>query len=427
MKLSRVLLGLLLAALFIVPLTASAQPAEISVFFHSGRGAERDALDTILTNFNDSQSDYVAVATELPEGSYTDAVNAAALSGDLPCLLDFDGPTLYSFAWRGYLIPIDSYASEDLLADILPSIIDQGTYNGHLYSLGVFDSGLAIWGNKAMLEAAGVRIPTGLDDVWTLDEFDAALAALKEAHPDNFTLDLKMNYGEGEWFTYGFSPILQGFGADLIDRETYATAEGVLNGEVAVAAMTWFQDLFDKGYATTTPPDDNEFINGNAALSWVGHWEYNRYATELGDNLVLIPMPNLGARAATGMGSWNWGITSQCENQDGAWSLLEFMLDPEQMTIMTDANGAVPSRISVLDADPNYATGGDLNIFVQQLQGSVAVPRPQTPAYPVITREFATAISEISTGADVQDTLDSAVDAIDADIAANDGYPAPSM
>ncbi|MBE0689381.1 MAG: ABC transporter substrate-binding protein, partial [Anaerolineae bacterium] len=69
------------------------------------------------------------------------------------------------------------------------------------------------------------------------------------------------------------------------------------------------------------------------------------------------------------------------------------------------------------------AEGGPLNIFVQQLQGGVAVARPQTPAYPVITREFATAVSEISSGADVQTALDTAVDAIDADIAANDGYP----
>jgi multiple sugar transport system substrate-binding protein len=309
--LSRLFLLTLVAALFIVPMTAMAQPTEITLFFHSGQGTERDALNTILTNFNESQSDYVAVPTELPEGSYTDAVNAAALANDLPCLLDFDGPTLYSFAWRGYLIPLDDYVSEELRADMLPSIIDQGTYNGMLYSLGTFDSGLGIWGNLEMLEAAGVRIPTGIEDAWTREEFDAALAALKEMNPDNFILDMKMNYGEGEWFTYGFSPILQAFGADLINREDYLSAEGVLNGETAVEAMTWFQSLFTNGYVNATPPDDNEFINGNAALSWVGHWVYPQYAEALGDNLVLLPMPVLGERAATGMGSWNWGITTQ--------------------------------------------------------------------------------------------------------------------
>jgi multiple sugar transport system substrate-binding protein len=415
---------LLVVLLMLLPLGVFAQsPTEISVFFHSGQGGERDALNTILENFNASQSDYVAVATELPEGSYTDAVNAAALANELPCLLDFDGPTLYSFAWRGYLTPLDAFVSEELLADILPSIIEQGTYNGQLYSLGVVESGLGIWGNRALLEEAGVRIPTGVEDAWTLEEFEAALAALAELEGITYPLDMKMNYGEGEWFTYGFSPILQSFGADLIDRETYETAEGVLNGEVAVEAMTFFQSLFERGYVTATPPDDNEFINGNSALSWVGHWVYNGYRDALGDNLVLIPMPIFGESAATGNGSWNWGITTQCANPEGAWALLEFMLDPEQMVIMTEAAGALPSRLSVLEADERFAEGGPMNIYVQQLTGGIAVPRPQTPAYPVITREFANAAAEIANGADVQEALDTAVDAIDQDIADNDGYP----
>jgi len=420
-RLGLLLVSIMLLAVLVVPSMAQ-EPEEVTLFFHSGVGGERTALDTILSNFNDSQDDYVAVATELPEGSYTDAVNAAALAGELACLLDLDGPTLYSFAWNGYLIPIEGYASDELLADILPSIINQGTYNDELYSLGVFDSGLSIWGNVEYLEAAGVRIPEGIDDAWTLDEFNAALEALQALDGVEYALDLKMNYGQGEWFTYGFSPILQGFGADLINREDYQSAEGVLNGEEGVAAMEWFQGLFDAGYTTATPADDNLFVDGKAALSWVGHWEAGRYTEALGDNLVLLPMPDLGAGAATGMGSWNWGITSQCENPDGAWALLEFMMEAEQMQIMVDANGAVPSRISLLEADERFAEGGQLSIFFQQLNSDVAVPRPITPAYPVITAEFSKAVDEIASGADVQDALDAAVDAIERDIEENDGY-----
>jgi multiple sugar transport system substrate-binding protein len=411
-----------LVVFFSVPVLAQDNPTEISLFFHSGQGPEREAINAILTTFNESQSDYMAVATELPEGSYTDAVNAAALAGELPCLLDFDGPTLYSFAWRGYLIPIDSYVTDELRADILPSIIEQGTYNDHLYSLGVFDSGLAIWGNKQHLDAAGVRIPTGVGDEWSLDEFNAVLEALSGVEGVEYDIDLKMNYGLGEWYTYGFGPIVQSFGGDLINREDYQSAEGVLNGEAAVAAMTWFQSLFDNGYTTATPPDDNLFVDGKAALSFVGNWEYNRYHDALGDNLILIPMPDFGSGPKTGNGSWNWGITTQCANPDGAWALLTFMLEPDQMTVMTDANAAVPSRISMLTEDERYAAGGPLNVYFEQLNGGVAVPRPQTPAYPVITAEFAKAVDEIAAGADVQTALDAAVDAIDRNIEENNGY-----
>ncbi|MDY7079893.1 MAG: extracellular solute-binding protein, partial [Chloroflexota bacterium] len=128
---------------------AEPEPVTVEVWFHSGKGEERDVLDAQVTDFNAMQDDVFVEAVQLPEGSYNDQVNAAALAGDLPCLLDFDGPFLYNYAWSGYLQPIDGYVSADLKNDFLPSIINQGTYAGNLYSLGTFDSGLALWGNKA--------------------------------------------------------------------------------------------------------------------------------------------------------------------------------------------------------------------------------------------------------------------------------------
>jgi len=66
-----------------------------------------------------------------------------------------------------------------------------------------------------------------------------------------------------------------------------------------------------------------------------------------------------------------------------------------------------------------------LNIFVQQLEGGVAIPRPQTPAYPAITSAMKTAVWNIIAGADVQTELDTAVEKIDQDIQDNNGYPLP--
>jgi multiple sugar transport system substrate-binding protein len=413
----------LLALGISVPVLAQDAPVEITVWYHSGQQGERDALNAIMDDFDASQDQYVTVRTEQPEGTYTDAVNAAALANNLPCLLDMDGPTMASFAYAGYLLPLDSYVSEDLLADLLPSIVAQGTYNGQLFSIGTFDSGLGIWGNRAYLEAAGVRIPTSVEDAWTLDEFNAALAALSDVEGVEEAIEFKLNYGAGEWFTYGFSPILQSFGGDLINREDYQSAEGVLNGPEAVAAMEWFVSVFDNGWATRTPADDNAFIEGRAALSFVGHWEYPRYSAALGEDLVLLPMPQFGPGHATGLGSWNWGITSTCANPDGAWAVLEFFLQPENVQRIAEAGGAVPSLNSALALDERFAEGGPLAIYAEQLN-TIALERPVTPAYPVITAAFATAVDEIVNGADIQTALDTAVDTIDADIERNDGYAA---
>lgn len=404
----------------------AAEPVTVDVWFHSGKGEERDVLDAQVKDFNGMSGETgVAVnAVELPEGSYNDQVNAAALAGDLPCLLDFDGPFLYNYAWSGYLVPIDKYVSDDLRKDFLPSIIDQGTYAGHLFSLGTFDSGLAIWGNKAYLEKAGVRIPTGIDDAWTFAEFKDALEKLQALPEVEYAIDFKMNYGAGEWFTYGFSPIIQSWGADLINRSDYQSADGVLNSPQAVEALTWFQSLFKDGYAIAKPAGDDDFYGKKiTALSWVGHWMWTPHHEGLGDDLVLIPMPKFGDKAVTGMGSWNWGITSTCKNPDAAWKFLEFLISPDEILHMTNANGAVPARKSAITKSELYAAGGPLNIFVQQLEGGVAVPRPVTPAYPTITSAFSDAVNNIVAGADVKTELDKAVQKIDQDIKDNQGYP----
>lgn len=409
------------------PPAEEAETVTIDVWFHSGKGEEREVLDEQVTTFNEMQDEVYVNAVILPEGSYNDQVNAAALAGDLPCLLDFDGPFLYNYAWAGYLIPLDDFVTQEVKDDFLPSIIAQGTYGGKLYSLGTFDSGLSLWANKSYLEEAGVRIPTSIEDPWTMDEFMDALDKLKALEQVEYPLDLKLNYGAGdEWNTYGFSPFIQSFGGDLIDRTDFQSADGILNGQESVEALEWFQSLFEEGYANPTPAGDDSFYGSKtAALSYVGHWMYGPHTEGLGEDAILLPMPILVDRAVTGSGSWNWGITSNCENPEAAYTFLSFLIEPEEILHMTNANGAVPARKSAIEQSELYAEGGLLNLFVQQLEGGVAVARPQTPAYPTITSAFKTAVWNIIAGADVQEELDNAVEIIDQDIADNDGYPFP--
>ncbi len=396
-----ILLGLTVF-LVMVMTTSVLAVTEITVWYHSGRGGEREITQDQVKRFNLMQDEVKVNLVQLPEGSYNEQVQAAAVAGDLPDVLDLDGPFIANYAWAGYLYPLDSFITSEMKKDFLPSILAQGYYQGKLYALGAFDSGLGIWGNKKYLADVEARIPESVDDAWTLNEFMEILKKLKD-HPDvKYPIDFKMNYGKGEWFTYGFSPIFQAFGADLINRKEL-TAEGTVNGPAAMAAGAWFQALFEQGYANPNPPGDAEFINGEAALSWVGHWVYNQYTEALGNDLILIPMPKIVSQA-TGMGSWAWGITSNSKHPEAAWKFLEFILQPEEIVMMSNANGAVPSRLSATRLSKIYKSGGKLDIFVEQLQ-KIAVERPVTPAYPVITDSFATAIDNIINGSDVRTEL----------------------
>jgi multiple sugar transport system substrate-binding protein len=413
------------AALVAGALAAAGAQAQtlVSMWVHAGPGPERDVYVASVRAFNDASSDIKIKLLVLPEGKYSDQVNAAALANKLPCILDFDGPNVYNYAWSKKIVALDELPIGKLAkAEMLPTLVRQGTYNGKLYGVGQYDSGLALWGNAKTLKAAGIRIPKGVDDAWTGTEFEDALKKLKAAGVP-FPLDMKFNYGIGEWVTYGFSPLVQSFGGDLIDRKGYKTAKGALNGPEAVKAMSTLQGWVKQGYVNPATKNDGDFAQGKSALSWVGHWVYNDYRKALGDDLVLIPMPRFGAKAVTGAGTWNFGISKSCEALPAASKVLEHLMSKAEILRITAQNGAVPATKAAQAESANYGPNGPLRLYIEQANKGVARVRPETPAYPTITAAFAEAVNNIVGGGDVQKELDKAVKKIDEDIEDNKGYP----
>lgn len=401
-------------------------PIEITVWWHTGQPDELAVITAFVEEFNAKQHEIRVKLVTIPEAEYTAQVRAAGLAGKLPDVLDLDGPTMANFVWNGWLIPLDRYITEDLKEDFLPSIIAQGIYppDGKIYALGMVDSGLALWGNRAYLEKAGVRIPTSAADAWTLGEFEEVLRKLAALPEVQWPLDLKLSYGVGEWFTYGFSPIIQALGGDLINRTTWK-AQGTLDSAASVLGMTLLQYWIKQGWVVPASAGDDAFYGKKtAALAWVGHWMYGPHLRGLGNDLVLLPMPKLGAgcRAATGMGTWAWGITSACKHPDAAWKFVEYLLQPEQILRFSNANGAVPARKSAIAMSELYKPGAMLNVYAQQLE-TIAIPRPVHPAYPTITSAFAEAVQNIIAGANIYEELHRAALKIDQDIEENEGYP----
>ncbi|WP_254257840.1 ABC transporter substrate-binding protein [Methylobacter tundripaludum] len=393
----------------------------VSLWSYSGSNtAEYLALKASVDRYNAGRHGYRIEALPTTFKRYDEHIDDAAETGALPCLLQADASLLYAMAWSGYLQPIEQLMPKPLLDDVLPSILAQGRYDGRLYSLGQFDSGLALWGNRRLLVKAGVRIPT-LQAPWTLAEFEQVLDKLSKLPGAVAAIDMGAFSGSGEFYSYAYSPILQGFGGDLIERNSYRSAKGVLDGPQSVAAMTHFQQWLKKGWFRSEVVAD-DFVNGKVALAWFGHWQYPWYSAELGKDLVLLPMPDFGHGIKTGMGSWSWAISSTCKEPEGAADFLGYLMSEREILRMTAANGAVPGRRSVLAKSPLYGERGPLRLYAQQLNAGLAIPRPQTPAYRMISKVFSIAAIAIIAGADVQTELSRAAALIDQDIIENRGY-----
>ena len=399
---------------------------DITIWAHQGQASEDKVLQNTVASFNKAQSDVKATLKLIPANDYTKTITATQAS-ELPDVLEFDGPTMANFVYNQKLTPISSYVSSKTVDNATDAIKNQGTANGKLYGLGMYDSALGLYGNKNLLDSAGVDYPKSLSEAWTADEFDNALKKLAAKDSDGKVLDIQEADGLGtEWGTYGFSPILWSAGGKLIQDNK---ATGVLDTPDAVAAFKKFQSW--KPYIDPNT-DGNAMTSRRVALSWVGHWLYPAYSKALGSDLVIMPLPDFGLGPKTGQGSWAWGMGAQTKNGKAAGTFLDYLLRDQRVKAMTDANGAPPGTKSVLATSPLYKTGGPLHLFAEQLDKScgdsditkscVAVTRPVTAGYPVITSEFGSAVNSIYGGADPKSALSRAARAIDRDYADNDDY-----
>lgn len=142
---------LALAASLALSTSAFAQTT-ISMWYHgAGNETESNILQGVINDFNASQSDYVVALETFPQASYNDSVAAAASAGNLPDIIDVDGPVMPGWAWAGYMAPLE--LSDGALDGFLGGTI--GRYNGEVYSVGLWDAAVAMVTRQSILDDAG--------------------------------------------------------------------------------------------------------------------------------------------------------------------------------------------------------------------------------------------------------------------------------
>jgi multiple sugar transport system substrate-binding protein len=396
----------------------SAGGGTLTLWTHNaGNTAELASIQQIVDDYNGSQTKNKVELQAFPQDSYNQSVVAAAAAKKLPCILDIDGPNVPNWAWGGYLAPLTGM--DDMLSKFLPSTV--GKYNDKTYSAGYFDVSLAMFARKSVLEKNGIRIPT-IDQPWTANEFAAALKTIKDSGEFQYPLDLSTG-GTGEFWPYGYSPMLQSFGGDLINRTDFKSADGALNGPEALAWAKWFRSLVTDGYMPSKSGTDSnaDFQNGKSALLWWGQWGADAATAKLGDDVIFLPPVDFGQGPKVGGGSWQWAVSQTCDSPDGAMDYMKFALQDKYIADFGTATGNIPATDAAAALVKGYEAGGAKDVF-RQFSKKFTEVRPETPGYPFIATSFEKAATDIMNGADPQQALDQAVSDIDANQQSNNYF-----
>lgn len=358
---------------------------------------------------------YEARVEFIPRGGggtgYEDKINAALTTSSLPDVITLDGPNTAAYAKSGILLNLDDLIPQASKDDFLPSALEQGMYNGSLYSLAIQESTTVVYYNKTMFVQAGlcasvetcnpadIKDPTNnqalgisLSNPWTYNEFFNISNALK-THFNTQAISLPM--GQDEMITYAITPFIWNNGGEIVSSDGL-TASGIFNSTANVEAFSFLQSLFTSGIATDVPVD-NGFYIGTYPMMLDGIWGVPileiTYKNEIPHWGVLpIPVGSTGDVYAS-TGSWAFGVTKTSKNAEGAALLADWMTSPESTNYVTAATGLIPAKISALNSNTAYNTGVRAILKEQLIQGGKA--RPSSVAYPEITDTFQRAYIEL--------------------------------
>ncbi|MSN98455.1 sugar ABC transporter substrate-binding protein [Bacillus paralicheniformis] len=326
-------------------------------------------------------------------GGYEDKVNAALTTNTLPDVITLDGPNTAAYAKSGVIAPLDEYIKDQ--DDLLPSIKQQGTYEGKLYAIGVSESSVGIYYNKKMLKDAGVDLKTlpTVENPWTWDEFLELCKKLKNKY-DKPAIDMQLQ-SKDEMLTYALLPFVWSAGGDVLSKDG-KQAEGVFNDKPTVEAMTFIQTMLKEGYTTRTPVKQ-AFETEKYPMKMSGVWTVTDMETNFPNvdyGVMPYPVSPKTKKLVSPSGSWQFAMTQTSENKEWAAKLVDWMTNKESNLELSRSIAALPVRYSsekVLAKE----FSDEMNVFLQQLK-ETGHARPVTPAYPQVTRAFQQAIDDIS-------------------------------
>ncbi len=343
------------------------KPAEQTVVRLSGWAsspAETALLESLLYKFS-VENPGITVKYEPITGDYKQALLTGLASGTEPDIFYLDIFWWQELARNEVLLPLD-----DLMAGtgtdkaaFVPALIDAFTYEGKVYGIPKDFNTLGLFYNKDLFAQAGLAEPT---DDWTWDDLQAAAAKLSDPANNIYGLGVPADAGRFPIFAF------QNGGGVMTDDY----ADTTLDAAATVAAAEFYTSFKTDG-AGALPSDVGEgwqgtvFGKGQFAMVYEGGWliPYLKSSFPSTNYGVVLPPAGPGGEGNL-IFTVAWGITKNTQNPEAAWKVVEFLTNEASQTQVLESGFALPSRVSLKDAQylqDNPAAGA---IFRGSLTGA---------------------------------------------------------
>lgn len=379
-----------------------------------------DAVQATIDAFMEENPGVTVELEEYPFAQYSDAIEIKLGSGssDYDVLLT-DTTMVSSWAYQGWISPVDEYFTDEEKAEFAPALVDAGTFEREFFSPPLCNSCQVLWYNKDILDAAGLEYPSSdPKERLTWEEVVEMGQKIMETLGDDGVYALTFEQVDRP---YQVLPIANSAGGDAF-ADDGLTTEGYLNSEAFVKGMQFYSDIHNtyniapKG--TSASETVGLFTAGQIGFICANIFDYQTFSQVEGLNFGYTAFPCFAdGKAATPTGSWHISVSNFSENKELAAQLVKYFATGKGNDIFLEVRGAFAANLEKLASYETDEMYSEFPLDVFRLASyeaeNTAYPRPVTVGYGIFEKIIESTFSDIRNGVDVQEALDSAVEQLD--------------
>ncbi|MGR2739025.1 ABC transporter substrate-binding protein [Billgrantia sp. Q4P2] len=322
---------------------STAQAAEVEVLHWWTSGGEARAAN-VLKELMEAEGygwEDFAVAGGGGETAMT-VLKSRAMSGNPPSAAQIKGPEIQEWGELGLLGELDEVAEAEGWDELLPpTVAEIMRHDGSYVAVPVNVHRVNwLWANPEVLEAAGVEMPTTLDELFTAGE------AIREAGY------IPLAHGGQAWqdATVFETVLLATGGTEFYQQTMVELDEEALGSEQMIEALETFKRLRELMDDDMSGRDWNiatsMVINGDAGMQLMGDWakgEFTAAGLTAGEDYLCAAAP--GTQDA-----FTFNIDSlamfrvEGEEREAQHALARLVLEPTFQEAFNLAKGSIPAR-----------------------------------------------------------------------------------
>ena len=323
--------------------------------------AQRNALNELIRDFNQSQKQYEASWEYVPMTAFARGLSSAYTENKLPDMVIIDNPDMPSMIKLGLFENItDRVQDWNLDEEYYSSIISTVNYEGQYYGIPLNCNSTALIYNKEMLEKADLTPP----ETW--EDFEEAARKLTTEEHCGFT----MCGMEGEQGAFQILSWILADGGDTAD----------IKGRAWTDTFDFFGELLKEGSMSescinlTQTDVARKFVQGETAMMQNGPWVFPML-DEAGIDYEITSIPGINLNAAV-LGGENIAVMKG-KNTNGSLEFLDFCMNGEELLDFCEASSVLPAKISA--AEKLAEQNPKMKVFVEQMEH--AVTRTSVPQW----------------------------------------------